>query len=231
MGRCSKKHPAHALEAIALILTLKRHERDIRNTPLELHTDSFVAAVMLGKTNFNQLPAKWKSWRWYLSTYNDLTVRYVGQRAVVICDALSHQQEYLYQSSSATLQVAAVTMTSLDQVSTLSDMVFASPFFQKLITAQQNGPDIQVLVKRVLEKDELAKDYYLDPEYDNLLRRRCVIDETVIHQFVVSRSIVNDVLYLGHTTHFHGGHIVGTLPIVARRFPWWYNNPNTLKAP
>jgi len=42
----AKKYLAHALEVTSLILTLKRHERYIRNTPLELHTDSFAALDM-----------------------------------------------------------------------------------------------------------------------------------------------------------------------------------------
>jgi len=165
---------------------------------------------MLSKTDFNLLPAKWKRWRWYLSTYHDLTIKFVGQRAVVIADTLSRQQLYLYQSSSNTLRVVgAINALTSEGVQDLTDKFYASPWLQRLAKEQQEDEWMQDVKKRISERDPLAVDYYIDKgEYKGILRRRQKInaDSEIIHQFVVPKSMVNDVLLTGHSSHFGGGH-------------------------
>ena len=94
------------LEGAALMLELRRRQRELSACKVVLETDCSVAASLLTTAPLASLPAKWMRYRMLLSSFADWEVWYVPQKSVVVCDELSRQSRFYRPSSSRLLQVA-----------------------------------------------------------------------------------------------------------------------------
>ena len=223
----AKRYPAHELEASALILGVKRYDAMIRNCPsIELQTDSVAAANLLSRTDFDSLNPKMMRWRVYLSSFVNsiLTVHYVGQRNVVACDVMGRQQRFLHQQSSELLRVVGAVKSMEDQELDWTDATYVSPFLQRLFEAQRKDAATKVMIEDLKKGARpLQSEFYLNSaDYKGLLCRRAIIEGQVVHQLVVPRLLMEDVLAIAHDSLADGGHrgVTKTIARILERF-WW----------
>jgi len=160
-------------------------------------------------------------WRVYLSSFinSDLSVHYVGQRNVVICDVLERQQRFLHQQSSELLKVVGAVKALTSETFERTDSVYVSPFLQRVFEGQRLDPETKKVI-RELETDKriLGTEFYLDKaDYKGILCRRTIIEEQVVRQFVVPSELVGDVMAIAD-----GGHrgVTKTMTKILERLCW-----------
>ena len=103
----ARNYASWELEGAALMLELRRRQRELTACKVILETDCSVAASLLTTAPLGSMPPKWMRYRMLLSSFADWEVWYVPQKQVVLCDELSRQSRYYRPDSSRLLKVAA----------------------------------------------------------------------------------------------------------------------------
>lgn len=220
-------------EALGIVTMLRKWEKWLLYCPkVIVRTDCSGAIGMLkpGRQVYhNELDAQIRRFATYASRFC-LELEYVKGKTHVAADTLG-RLEYLEESFTdaaklirRALRVDSTTYTA-DKLFELSDELFGSVYLRRLIEQQAQDPYCAKLldtiaIKRKPVQHDRDSYFFVDEEYPGVLRRRADTETGPVKQFVVPKSMVNDVLTVHHDKlGAHGGR-QATLHRLLRSY-WW----------